>query len=37
VGSSLAEAIVDAFLETEFMGGRHAERLKLLMDIENRN
>ncbi len=36
VGVSLAEAIVDAFLKTGFEGGRHAERVKLLMDIEAR-
>ena len=37
VGVSLAEAIVDAFLKTGFEGGRHAERVKLLMEIENRH
>jgi ribose 5-phosphate isomerase B len=37
IGPSLAEAIVDAFLTTGFEGGRHADRLKLLMDIENRH
>jgi len=36
IGPSLAEAIVDAFMTTGFEGGRHAERVKLLMDIENR-
>ena len=30
----LAEAIVDAFIETEAEGGRHAERVKMIMDIE---
>lgn len=36
IGTSLAEAIVDAFLSTDFAGGRHAERLKQIMEIENR-
>ena len=36
VGTGLAEAIVDAFLTTPFEGGRHAKRVKLLMDIENK-
>ena len=34
VGPQLAEAIVDAFLETESEGGRHAERVKLIMKLE---
>ena len=34
VGPQLAEAIVDAFLENEFEGGRHAERLALMAKIE---
>lgn len=36
VGPGLAEAIADAFLSTGFEGGRHAARVKLIMDIENR-
>lgn len=36
VGTGLAEAITDAFLSTEFEGGRHARRVAMIMDIENR-
>lgn len=36
VGTGLAEAIVDAFLAAQFEGGRHARRVQLIMDIENR-
>jgi ribose 5-phosphate isomerase B len=36
VGTGLAEDIVTAFLEAEFEGGRHAARVKLIMDIETR-
>lgn len=36
VGAGLAEAIVDAFLAAKFEGGRHARRVQLIMDIENR-
>lgn len=36
VGPQMAEAIVDAFLETEPEGGRHADRVKLIMEIEAR-
>ena len=34
VGVETAKAIVDAFLETEAEGGRHAERVDLIMKIE---
>lgn len=34
VGPQTAEAIVDAFLETEAEGGRHAMRVQQIMDIE---
>lgn len=34
VGPQLAEAIVDAFLNTEAEGGRHAERVDLIMKLE---
>ena len=34
VGPILAERIVDAFLTTQFEGGRHQRRVSLLMDIE---
>ena len=36
VGPQLAEAIVDAFVETEAEGGRHAERVKMIMEVEAR-
>lgn len=36
VGVQTAEAIVDAFLETEAEGGRHAERVKLIAEVEAR-
>ena len=29
-----AERIVDAFLNTEFEGGRHERRVGLMMDVE---
>lgn len=37
VGYGLAMELVDAFIETEFEGGRHAERVALINDIENEN
>ncbi|MBR2810540.1 MAG: RpiB/LacA/LacB family sugar-phosphate isomerase, partial [Solobacterium sp.] len=36
VGEELAKMIVDAFVETEFEGGRHARRVGMIMDIEAR-
>ena len=36
VGPQLAEAIVDAFVETEAEGGRHAGRVDMIMEIEAR-
>ena len=33
-GNFEAEHIVDAFLTTEFEGGRHQRRVGLVMDIE---
>ncbi len=36
VGVELAKGIVDAWLNAEFQGGRHAERVDMLMDIEKR-
>jgi ribose 5-phosphate isomerase B len=36
VGPQTAEAIVDAFLETEAEGGRHAMRVQQIMEIEAR-
>ena len=35
VGPGLAEKIVDAFLDTEFLGGRHADRVRMIMELEN--
>ena len=35
-GSGLACKIVDTFLSTEFEGGRHANRVALISDIEER-
>lgn len=37
VGVELAKSIVDAWLEAEFLGGRHAQRVDMIMDIEKRN
>ena len=36
VGSELAKDIVKAFLTTDFEGGRHALRVDMITDIENR-
>ena len=36
IGKNLAERIVEVFLNTEFEGGRHARRIALISDIENR-
>ena len=36
LGPGLARKIVDTFLNTEFEGGRHARRIALISDIENR-
>ena len=36
VGIEIAKMIVDAFLNAEFEGGRHADRVALITDIENR-
>ncbi len=36
IGSCLALDIVDAFLGGEFEGGRHAIRVKMIEDIENK-
>ena len=34
VGAQTAEAIVDAFLNTEFEGGRHTRRVDVIMKLE---
>ena len=36
IGSCLATEIVDAFLSSEFEGGRHAVRVGMMADIENK-
>ena len=36
VGIELAKMIVDIWLKTEFQGGRHQQRVDMIMDIENR-
>lgn len=36
VGQSMAEMIVDEFLNAEYQGGRHQRRVDMLTDIENR-
>ena len=36
VGISVAEMIVDEFLNAEFEGGRHAIRVSMIMDTENK-
>ena len=34
VGDELAKAIVDAFFGATFQGGRHAERVQIIKDME---
>lgn len=36
IGIEMAKMIVDTWLETEFLGGRHQKRVDMIMDIENR-
>lgn len=36
IGSDVALMLVDEFLNTEFLGDRHAKRVALIEDIENR-
>lgn len=36
VGEEMAKAILDAYLNAEFQGGRHAERVALIGEIEKR-
>ena len=36
IGSCLAEDILDIFLENDFEGGRHAIRVDMMTDIENK-
>jgi ribose 5-phosphate isomerase B len=37
IGSGLAMKIVETFLTTDFEGGRHARRVALISEIENKN
>ena len=37
IGPELAKRMVDLFLDTEFMGGRHANRIAKYTEIEKRN
>lgn len=37
VGNELAKDIVKAYLEAEFLGGRHATRVAMIEEIEKRN
>jgi ribose 5-phosphate isomerase B len=37
VGTELAKDMVKAYLNAEFMGGRHAQRVDMIMEIEKRN
>jgi len=37
IGPGLARDIVGAWLESEFVGGRHARRVEKISEIENRN
>ena len=34
VGPEMAKMIIDEFLAAEFLGGRHAERVKLISELE---
>lgn len=36
VGSELAKMIVDAWVDAEFLGGRHETRVNMISDIEKR-
>ena len=36
VGTEVAKSIVDAYLEAEFQGGRHQERIDMFSEIESR-
>lgn len=37
VGIELAKDIVKAYLESEFLGGKHAKRVEMIREIEGRN
>lgn len=36
IGIEMAKMILDIWLETDFLGGRHQARVDMIMDIENR-
>ena len=36
IGVEMAKMIVDAWLDAEFMGGKHGKRVDMIMDIEKR-
>lgn len=36
VGSEMAKEIVKAYLDAEFLGGRHAERVAMIMELEKK-
>lgn len=36
VGSEVAKEIVKAYLDAEFLGGRHAERVAMIMELEKK-
>ena len=36
IGIEMAKMIVDAWLDAEFMGGKHGKRVDMIMDIEKR-
>lgn len=37
IGIELAKMIIEEWLNAEFEGGRHQERVNMIMDIENKN
>ena len=37
VGSETAKEIVKAYLDAEFLGGRHADRVAMIMELENKD
>jgi ribose 5-phosphate isomerase B len=36
IGQGIGRAIVKAFLESEYVGGRHARRLEKVQDMESK-
>ena len=36
IGIEMAKMIIDTWLETEFLGGRHQARVDMIMAIENK-